>query len=99
MQNEAHRFNKTMKEKLNYLLLTTLILMNISCKNEKKSNVINLENKTELITDSVEASNELENSENKKIITISEYNTDNSKIENIKRPVNTIIRNLAVDTT
>ena len=73
--------------------------MNISCKNEKKNNVINLENETELKADSVEIYNELANSENKKIITISEYNTDNSKIKNIERPEKTIIRNLAVDTT
>jgi hypothetical protein len=99
MQNEIHPFNKKMKEKLNHLLLITLILMNISCKNEKKNNVINLENETELKADSVEIYNELANSENKKIITISEYNTDNSKIKNIERPEKTIIRNLAVDTT
>tara|TARA_R110002126_G_scaffold291224_1_gene451014 strand:- start:835 stop:1305 length:471 start_codon:yes stop_codon:yes gene_type:complete len=73
--------------------------MNISCKNEKKNDAINLENITELKTDSVEAYNELTNSENKKIITISEYNTDNSKIKNIERPEKTIIRNLTVDTT
>jgi len=73
--------------------------MSISCKNEKKKDTLNLETETELKTDSVEAYNELANTENKKTLTISEYNTDNSEIENIERPEKTIIRNLAIDTT
>ena len=73
--------------------------MSISCKNEKKNDTLNLNTETELKTDSVEAYNELANTEKKKILTISEYNTDNSEIENIERPEKTIIRNLAIDTT
>jgi len=73
--------------------------MSISCKNEKKKDTLNLETETELKTDSVEAYNELANTENKKTLTISEYNTDNSEIENINRPEKTIIRNLEIDTT
>ncbi|AIZ42466.1 hypothetical protein [Cellulophaga baltica] len=88
-----------MQKKLNYILITTLILMSISCKNEKKNNSLNLETETELKTDSVEAYNELANTENKKTLTISEYNTDNTEIKNIERPEKTIIRNLAIDTT
>ena len=88
-----------MREKLNYILIFTLILMSISCKNEKKKDTLNLETETELKTDSVEAYNKLANTKNKKTLTISEYNTDNSEIENIERPEKTIIRNLAIDTT
>jgi len=88
-----------MRKKLNYILIATLILMSISCKNEKKKDTLNLETETELKTDSVEAYNELANTENKKTLTISEYNTDNSEIENINRPEKTIIRNLEIDTT
>ena len=73
--------------------------MSISCKNKKKKDTLNLETETELKTDSVEAYNELANTENKKTLTISEYNTDNSEIENINRPEKTIIRNLEIDTT
>ena len=73
--------------------------MSISCKDEKKKNTLNLKSKTELKTDSVETYNELANTKNKKTLTISEYNTDNSEIENIERPEKTIIRNLAIDTT
>ncbi|MCR1025826.1 hypothetical protein NQT66_13470 [Cellulophaga baltica] len=73
--------------------------MSFSCKNEKKNNTLNLETGTELKTDSVEAYNKLANTEKIKTLTISEYNTDNSEIENINRPEKTIIRNLEIDTT
>jgi len=88
-----------MRERLNYILITTLILMSISCKNEKKIDTLNLKTENELKTDSVNAYNELANTQNRKTLTISEYNTDNSEIENIQRPEKTIIRNLAIDTT
>jgi hypothetical protein len=52
-----------------------------------------------LKTDSINTYNELANTQNRKTHTISEYNTDNSEIENIERPEKTIIRNLAIDTT
>ena len=68
--------------------------MSISCKNENKKDTLNLEAKTELIIDSMEA-----NLNNKKPLTNSEYNTDYSGIKNIERPEKTIIRNLAIDTT
>ncbi|MEL0653272.1 hypothetical protein V6246_17765 [Algibacter sp. TI.3.09] len=83
-----------MQEKLNYILITTLILISISCKNENKKDDLNLEAETELKIDSTEA-----NLNNKKSLTSSEYNTDYSEIENIERPEKTIIRNLAIDTT
>jgi len=73
--------------------------MSISCKNEKKNDTLNLKTETELKTDSVNAYNELANTQNRKTLTISEYNTDNSEIKNIERPERTIIRNLAIDTT
>ncbi|MDO7138887.1 hypothetical protein [Algibacter lectus] len=83
-----------MQEKLNYILITTLFLMSISCKNENKKDTLNLEAETELKIDSMEA-----NLSNKKPLTNSEYNTDYSGIKNIERPEKTIIRNLAIDTT
>ena len=83
-----------MQEKLNYILITTLFLMSISCKNENKKDTLNLEAETELKIDSMEA-----NLNNKKPLTNSEYNTDYSGIKNIERPEKTIIRNLAIDTT
>ena len=73
--------------------------MSVSCKNEKKNETLNLKTETELKTDSVNAYNELANTQNRKALTISEYNTDNSEIKNIERPEKTIIRNLAIDTT
>lgn len=88
-----------MREKLSYLLITSLIVMSISCKNEKKDNIPNLKKETELKIDSLNAYNELANSQKRKITTISEYNTDNLEIDNIIRPEKTIIRNLETDTT
>ncbi|NRD24876.1 hypothetical protein HNV10_16600 [Winogradskyella litoriviva] len=88
-----------MLEKLNYILILALISVSISCKNEKKNNILNLETGTELKSDSVETYNELANTEKRKTLEISEYNTDNSETENIKRPEKTIIRNLEIDTT
>jgi len=88
-----------MRKKLNYISILILILISISCKNEKKIDTLNLNTETELKTDSINAYNELANTQNRKTLTISEYNTDNSEIENIKRPKKTIIRNLAIDTT
>lgn len=61
---------------------------------EKKENKF-LEKKT----DSIKAYDELANTEKEKTITISEYNSDNKEIENIKRPEKSIIRNLEIDTT
>ncbi len=73
--------------------------MSISCKNEQKNDSLNLKTENELQTDSVNAYNELANPQNRKTLTISEYNTDNPEIENIERPEKTIIRNLEIDTT
>ena len=73
--------------------------MSVSCKDEKKNEPLNLKTEMELKTNSVEAYNELANTQNRKTLTISEYNTDNSEIKNIKHPKKTIIRNLAIDTT
>ncbi|CAM1343074.1 hypothetical protein [Tenacibaculum aestuarii] len=42
--------------------------------------------------------NELSNPSEKKILPISEYNTDNPEIENIKRPEKSVIRNSEIDT-
>lgn len=86
-------------QKLKIILISSLFLISISCKNEKKNNAPNLETETKLKTDSKYSHNELANKENKKILTISEYNTDNLELENIERPEKTIIRNLAIDTT
>ena len=88
-----------MLEKLNYILILALISVSISCKNEKKNNILNLETGTELKSDSVETYNELANTEKRKTLEISEYNTENSETENIKRSEKTIIRNLEIDTT
>ena len=73
--------------------------MSISCKNEKKNDTLNLKTENELKTGSVNSYNELANTQNRKTLTVSEYNTDNTEIENIERPKKTIIRNLAIDTT
>ncbi|TQO37032.1 hypothetical protein GQ41_1623 [Arenibacter algicola] len=79
--------------------------MSISCKNEKKNEAPNLKSDadlktdTELKGDTINVYNELANTENKKTLTISEYNTDNSKIKNIERPEKSIFRNLEIDTT
>jgi hypothetical protein len=73
--------------------------MSISCKNEKKNDTLNLKTENELKTGSVNPYNELANTQNRKTLTVSEYNTDNTEIENIERPKKTIIRNLAIDTT
>ncbi len=88
-----------MLEKLNYILILALISVSISCKNENKNNILNLETGTELKSDSVETYNELANTEKRKTLEISEYNTENSETENIKRSEKTIIRNLEIDTT
>ncbi len=88
-----------MREKLNYILILTLILVSVSCKIEKKDNTLKLKTENELKTDSVNGYNELANTQNRKTFTISEYNTDNSETENIERPENTITRNLTIDTT
>lgn len=73
--------------------------MNISCKTENKSDTLHLKTETKFKTDSIHVYQELANTENKKILTISEYNTDNVEIKNIELPKKTIIRNLAIDTT
>jgi hypothetical protein len=88
-----------MLKKLNYISIFILILISISCKNVKKNDGLNSSPESELITDSINAYNELANPYKKETFTISEYNTDNPEIENIKRPKKTIIRNLAIDTT
>ena len=75
-----------MLKKLNYISIFILILISISCKNEKKNDGLNSSTESELKTDSINAYNEL-------------ANPDNPEIENIKRPEETIIRNLAIDTT
>lgn len=87
-----------MQKKLSYISIVILILISISCKTEKENDTPNLKTETELKTDSVSTYNELTNTQNKIPLPISEYNTDNSEIENIKRPEKTIIRNLKIDT-
>ena len=49
--------------KRNYILITLLILMSVSCKNEKKSDTLNSKTEQELNTDSINVYNELENIE------------------------------------
>ena len=89
-----------MPKKLKYISISILILISFSCKNEKKNDTQNLKTETELKSDSIsESFNELAYPSNGRIHTISEYNTDNPEIENIKRPEKTIIRNLQIDTT
>ena len=88
-----------MLKKLNYISIFILILISVSCKNEKKNDGLNSSTELELETDSINAYNELANPDKEETFTISEYNTDNPEIENIKRPEKTIIRNLAIDTT
>lgn len=88
-----------MLKKLNYISIFILILISISCKNEKKTSGLNSSAEIELKTDSINAYNELATPDKKETFTISEYNTDNPEIVNIKRPEKTIIRNLAIDTT
>ena len=88
-----------MLKKLNHISIFILILIIISCKNEEKSNGLNSNTELKLETDSVDAYNELANPDKRETFTISEYNTDNPEIENIKRPEKTIIRNLSIDTT
>jgi hypothetical protein len=89
-----------MREKLNYILFSTLILLLVSCKNEKNKENLNLKTKTEFKTDSIsESYNEIAYPSNGRIHTISEFNTDIKSIKNIERPEKTIIRNLEIDTT
>ncbi len=88
-----------MRKELSLISIFILILISISCKTEKKNDNLNLKTESELKTDSINAYNELANTQNRKTLTISEYNTDNSDIKNIKRPKKTIIRNLEIDTT
>src|SRR5690554_74876 len=88
-----------MQKRFAYISIIILILTSVSCVNHKKNDTLNLESKTELKTDSVEAYNELANVQNRKTLTISEYNTDNPEIETIERPQKTVIRNLTIDTT
>jgi len=88
-----------MLKKLNFILILILISFNISCKTEKKNDNLNFKTETKLKTDSVNKNSELATTQNQKTLTISEYNTDNAEIENIKRPEKTIFRNLKIDTT
>lgn len=68
--------------------------------NEKKSDSINLKKEDKLQLDTIsESFNELAYPSNDRINTISEFNTDNPEIENINRPIKTIIRNLEIDTS
>ena len=87
-----------MQKKLNYISIFILTLISLSCKTEKKNGGLYSNSESELKTDSVDAYNELANSDKRETFTISEYNTDNPEIENIKRPKKTIIRHLAIDT-
>ena len=91
----------------------TLILLNISCKESSKPSGSNLkadENSKEIssiIDEELEIKkdtvlngyDELANTQNREKYTVSEYNTDDKEIENIKRPKKSIIRNLEIDTT
>lgn len=89
-----------MRKKLSYISILILTLILFSCKNTKESDSLNSKAETELKTDSISnAYNELANTQNRKTHTISEYNTDNPEVENIKRPEKTIIRNLEIDTS
>jgi hypothetical protein len=99
--------------KIIYLL--TLIPLNISCNNGTKVNSPDLkididdisENTTPVIDENINQKidtilygyDELANTQNRDKYTVSEYNTDNKEIENIKRPDKSIIRNLEIDTT
>lgn len=88
-----------MIKKLNYISLLILFLISISCKTEKKVEKLNSKAESEVKVDSVNAFDELANSGERKVITTSEYNTDNPEIENIERPGKPVFRNLEVDTT
>ena len=88
-----------MLKKLTYISIFILVLINISCKNERKNDGLNSNVESELKKDSLNSYNELANPDKRENFTISEYNTDNPEIENIKRPEKSIIRNLAIDTT
>ena len=88
-----------MLKKLTYISIFILVLINISCKNERKNDGLNSNVESELKKDSLNSYNELANPDRRENFTISEYNTDNPEIENIKRPEKSIIRNLAIDTT
>lgn len=48
-------------KKMKYFSILILIIFNISCKNDKKTDNLNLKTETELKTDSVNAYNELAN--------------------------------------
>jgi len=95
------------------IYLLTLISLNISCNNSRKINspdlkVDEISDKTTPIIDEnlniqkdsvLNGYDELANTQNRDKYTVSEYNTDNKEIENIKRPDKSIIRNLEIDTT
>jgi hypothetical protein len=89
-----------MRKELNLISIFILILISISCKNEKKNDTLNLKKETELKTDSTsESYNEIAYPSDGRIHTTSKYNADIKSIKNIKRPKKTIIRNLEIDTT
>ncbi|WP_158977201.1 hypothetical protein [Cellulophaga sp. L1A9] len=98
---------------MKFIFLLTLILFNISCKESPKTKNSNLKidvisKKTAPIIDDkldfnkdtiINSYDELANTQNREKYTVSEYNTDDKEIENIKRPSKSIVRNLEIDTT
>lgn len=82
---------------MKYILLLLLSFIIISCKENKHSSS---EVESKLKTTHTSSFNELSPAqEPQKTHTVSEFNTDDTEIENIQRPQKTIFRNLAVDTT
>ena len=84
----------------------TLILFNISCNTNSKTGDTSKKS-TSVINEKINIKKDTISNENDQLVdkqtreeyTLSEYNSDSTKTENIKRPEKSIIRNLEIDTT
>lgn len=88
-----------MLKRFHSITILFLTLVSLSCQPEKKKTNNNLKTEASTKTDAIKTYHELANPEKRTTLTVSEYNTDNPDIENLKRPSKTIIRNLEIDTT
>lgn len=86
-------------KKRKYISILLLMLISISCKNEKHDEEMDTEMRLVLKTDTLEAGIEGTYPNKKEQLIVSKYNSEYPEIENIKRPEKTIIKNLEIDTT
>ena len=69
-----------MQKKLNYFLITSLILINFSCNDGKKNDVLNSKAPPELKADSIKSKNEIENIERPEKTIIRNLAVDTTKV-------------------